>query len=518
MEIKERINRLLTELNRGIYEKELEIGMSLLAALAGESVLLLGPPGVAKSMVARRLKEAFAHAKAFEYLMSRFSTPDEIFGPVSISRLKDSDKYERIIEGYIPTSDVVFLDEIWKAGPAIQNVLLTAINEKLFRNGDKEIKLPMKLLIAASNELPAQGEGLEAIWDRFLIRITCSCVKDENVFCQMLLDDENETNKEVDARLKITSEEYEEWQMAIKKIELPNDVLSCISNIRKQLGGVQIEGNEQARSVYVSDRRWKHIIRLLKTSAFMHGRKVVSVVDLLPVYHCLWNEPEEQNGIRDIMIHSLLNDLEEELLALNRDLNIDLKVLNVKAALKMMRKKGKSWIKDLKLVNHFYFQLENHGTGHTYIYAADFLNLSEYNTKNAPIQGVMYTDPRDKNKTIIRTYAGVNWERLSNVENVNLRRKEDMLYINGVEFKLRHLLRGECQDEINMECPVETSRDYGEEIESLARKLNHRITEVERNMFLTTTDRKRMSEVAVELRKRIAFTRVDIEKLYSKNE
>ena len=99
MEINERINQLLTELNRGIYEKELEIGMSLLAALAGESVLLLGPPGIAKSMVARRLKEVFADAKAFEYLMSRFSTPDEIFGPVSISRLKNSDKYERIIDG-----------------------------------------------------------------------------------------------------------------------------------------------------------------------------------------------------------------------------------------------------------------------------------------------------------------------------------------------------------------------------------------------------------------------------------
>jgi len=518
MNINERINQLLIELNRGIYEKELEIGMSLLAALAGESVLLLGPPGVAKSMVARRLKEAFANAKAFEYLMSRFSTPDEIFGPVSISRLKDSDKYERIIEGYIPTSDVVFLDEIWKAGPAIQNVLLTAINEKLFRNGDKEIRLPMKLLIAASNELPAQGEGLEAIWDRFLVRLTCSCVKDENVFCQMLLDDENETEWKVDSSLKITPDEYEEWQEAIRKIGLPKEVLTCISHIRRQLGGVQIEGNEHARFVYVSDRRWKHIIRLLKASAFMHGREAVSVMDLLPIYHCLWNEPEEQNSILDILIYSLFNDLEEELLALKRILDIDLKVLNVKASLKKMMKKGKSWIKDLKLVNHFYYQLENHGTGHTYIYAADFLNLSEYDIKNAPIQGVMYTDPRDKNRTIIRNYAGVNWKRLSNVEQVNLRRKDDKLYINGVEFKLRHLLRGECQEEINPKNLVESSRDYGGEIEDLTKKLNHRITEVERNMFLTATDRNRISEITVELRKRIALTRVDIEKLYSQNE
>lgn len=351
----ERFKLLLQEMNRGIYEKETEISLSLLAALAGESIILLGPPGVAKSMVARQLKTAFREAQSFEYLMSRFSTPDEIFGPVSILKLKTSDTYERAVEGYLPTADVVFLDEIWKAGPAIQNTLLTVINEKIFRNGNREMHLPLKLLVAASNELPAKGEGLEALWDRFVIRIESRPIKLEKNFRAMLLDSHADFLGPTDftdstdfsgftgglghadfadnadfSDLKITSEEYAEWTERIDKIGVKEAVLDAISAIRKSLRAVNVDEAAERRNIYVSDRRWKNIVRLLRTSAFMQDREEVDICDLLPIYHCLWQEPEERDAIRNTVIRALFSPFADKLVEMKNALAEDIKYHRVR--------------------------------------------------------------------------------------------------------------------------------------------------------------------------------------------
>ena len=345
----ERFKLLLQEMNRGIYEKETEISLSLLAALAGESIILLGPPGVAKSMVARQLKTAFREAQSFEYLMSRFSTPDEIFGPVSIQKLKTSDTYERAVEGYLPTADVVFLDEIWKAGPAIQNTLLTVINEKIFRNGNREMHLPLKLLVAASNELPAKGEGLEALWDRFVIRIESRPIKLEKNFRAMLLEVKSEEQRASEVKSEeqgvkkqssaaeekansnaITAEEYAGWTERIDKIGVKIEVLDAISAIRKSLRAVNVDEAAERRNIYVSDRRWKNIVRLLRTSAFMQDREEVDICDLLPIYHCLWQEPEERDAIRNIVIRALFSPFAEKLVEMKNALAEDIKYHRVR--------------------------------------------------------------------------------------------------------------------------------------------------------------------------------------------
>ena len=359
--MKERFKLLLRDMNRGIYEKETEISLSLLAALAGESVILLGPPGVAKSMVARQLKNAFRDAHSFEYLMSRFSTPDEIFGPVSIQKLKTSDTYERAVDGYLPTADVAFLDEIWKAGPAIQNTLLTVINEKIFRNGNREMHLPLKLLVAASNELPAKGEGLEAQWDRFVIRIESRPIKMEKNFRAMLLEvksslevkseerrvkkqsstaegkvnstdlfEDTISDEQIGADVSISPAEYAEWSQAIDKIGVKEEVLDAISRIRKALRAVNVDEAAERRNIYVSDRRWKNIVRLLRTSAFMQDREEVDICDLLPIYHCLWQEPEERDAIRSIVIRSLFAPFADKLVEMKKALAEDIQYHRVR--------------------------------------------------------------------------------------------------------------------------------------------------------------------------------------------
>ena len=508
--IRKRIEELLQAINKGIYEKETELSLSLLAALAGESVILLGPPGVAKSMVARRLKLAFDGASSFEYLMSRFSTPDEIFGPVSISKLKDSDKYERNTEGYLPTADVVFLDEIWKAGPAIQNTLLTVINEKLFRNGDTEVHLPLKLLLAASNELPTQGEGLEALWDRLIIRIECGNIKDVSRFNAMLLDNTVDDDIEVKDGLQITDEEYNNWDKAINMLAVSEEVLRVINVIRKSLGSVTIAQTDERHNVYVSDRRWKKIVRLLRTSAFVHDRNEVTADDLLPIYNCLWQEPEECEGIRAIVIRALYNDLTMQFASLRNNLENDIRVSRQHRATNRARQNMQLFGTNKKIYDNYYYHLLDHDTGNTYVLIADYQNMRQSSRENAGQAGVIYKDPNNPQRSIIRTYDGSDMPQ--GASSVYLTRDEECIYINGVRFYIETLGRGEQQALPTKKGSV-SGRDFYQELEELSTLIRQRTDGIHDNIFVSEADKKEVDEFVKNLFTEIAHTRQDMEKL-----
>lgn len=319
LKLHDRIKALRDALSEGLYEKEEAVRLALLTAIAGESIFFLGNPGCAKSMIARRIVKAFKadgddKVKYFETLLNAYTTPDEVFGNVSLKGLngelpecKDKEVYRRLTEGMLPEADIAFLDEIWKANSTILNSLLTIVNERKFHNGNEVKDVPLKALFTASNELPAKGQGLEALYDRLILRLVVSFINDENNFFEMVnapsssefeLSDEEKT-------LQIANAELKEWKEKIDAISLSDAAKSVISAIRKELAArneAMSEDDKQNGELFeVGDRRWKKIVHILKTSAFLNDRTEIDLMDCQLIEYCIWNTEKQQKVAREIV-------------------------------------------------------------------------------------------------------------------------------------------------------------------------------------------------------------------------
>lgn len=277
-ELFKKIQRIQSQLTQDLVEREQTIKLTLLAALAGEHILLIGPPGTGKSLVSRRLHLVFKETPYFERLLTKFSVPEELFGPLSIQAL-EQDKYTRLTKGYLPQASIAFLDEIFKANSAILNALLTLLNEREFDNGVIREKVPLISVIGASNELPEDG-NLSALYDRFLFRQYVEPVS-KSGFKQLL------TMQSIDDELSVEQLSYDELkyiQQYAKKIELSADTLQFLMELRKWCAENQIQ---------VSDRRWRKIVGMLQVSSFTNGQSQVTIWDCWLVQHCIWEKPEQ---------------------------------------------------------------------------------------------------------------------------------------------------------------------------------------------------------------------------------
>jgi len=281
-----RLRALRDALLTGLVERDEAIRLALIAALSGEHLLMVGPPGTAKSLVARRLHLAFKESTYFERLLTRFTVPEELFGPLSIKGLEE-DRYERLTYKYLPSSSIAFLDEIFKANSAILNSLLTLLNEREFDNGTERVKTPLVAVIGASNELP-QEEELEALFDRFLLRLHVGPVSAAGF--PALLGLRGQESPQLNAALKLSHEELVEIQQAAEDVAVPDDVLALLCDLRDWCA---------AENIPVSDRRWRKVVKLLQTSALTNGNDAVSIWDCWLLQHCLWNAPEGRQKVHD---------------------------------------------------------------------------------------------------------------------------------------------------------------------------------------------------------------------------
>ena len=286
-----RLKKLMTAMNAGLLERNEQVKLLLLAALSGEHVLFLGPPGTAKSELAKRLRSIFVEADYFERLLTRFSVPEELFGPLSIKALED-DKYKRLTSGYLPEASVAFIDEIFKANSAILNSLLTLLNERKFDNGNTRKLVPLISVVAASNELP-EGEELSALYDRFMLRSFVHPVSD-NSFESLLSLEGEECDPDLESRLRI--DELHEVQTLSEKVVVSTSVIELCKEFRNYL---------KSENIYVSDRRWRKIIKLLKVSAFTTGQTKVTNYDAWIMPHCLWEKPEQLAGLQEVYTRSI---------------------------------------------------------------------------------------------------------------------------------------------------------------------------------------------------------------------
>lgn len=287
------LQALRAELESRVLERKDEIDAALTALLARQHILLLGPPGTAKSLLGTMLAEALG-ARTFTRLLTKHSVPEELFGPYSLAGL-EADRYERKIDGYLPTAEVAILDEIFKANSAILNALLTLLNERAFDNGTARLSCPLEFALGMSNETP-QDDGLGALYDRFTLRRWVAYLSDEDHFRSML------TAPSGPVQARLSREDLELLRGMIPRVAVPAEVLDAMVEIRRELA---------QKGLQPSDRRYRSALSLVRAQSVMRGSLEATTEDLFILRDCLWDRPEDRQEVATVVLSKASPELNE---------------------------------------------------------------------------------------------------------------------------------------------------------------------------------------------------------------
>jgi len=294
MTAREKLAKIREELKQIFLERGDLIDGALSALLSSQHVLIIGPPGTAKSMLADEICRRINGADYFQWLLTRFSTPEEVFGAVSLKAL-EQDEYRRVTLYKLPEAHIAFLDEVFKANSSILNAILTIINERFFHNGREIVSVPLLTLFGASNELPEDDE-LMALYDRFLLRFVVDYIVEDFRFLRML-----ETSPQTE-KTTITLEELRAMQAQVRDITIPDYIYRTIADIRREL---------RKKTIQASDRRYRQSLSLLQAHSYLTGGDRVTEKDLFVLEHALWRDPGEQKEVHST-IHELVFGYEAE--------------------------------------------------------------------------------------------------------------------------------------------------------------------------------------------------------------
>lgn len=293
----EKLTEIRNELKSQYLERDEVIDGTLVALLTGNHMLLIGPPGTAKSQLISEICNKITGAQYFQWLLTKFTAPEELFGAVSLKGL-ENDEYRRVTNGKLPEAHIVFLDEVFKASSSILNTLLTVMNERIYYNGTEITEIPLISMFGASNELPSEEDELEALYDRFLLRYVVDYIKEDFRFLKLLQGDTTD-----DSNAIITQEELDACKSKASETVVPSNILKLIGRIRSEL---------KSKGLSPSDRRYKQSISVLKAKAFLDGRTEVLEDDLRFLENVYWREPSEKTEIQSV-IHQALHGYKDRL-------------------------------------------------------------------------------------------------------------------------------------------------------------------------------------------------------------